>query len=391
MKQSRIITGLMLSTTVLTLASPVAAATNTPANNSEAVSTKQVDKSAATLTTADETGATSSTTNDKIQTLTEQTMILHKIIAKDGTVKAIVKSTSSAESSSKTLGLTQDKFQGVNGAKFKVYDITDLMNEVIKEKLQVANKDISSNQVDEAVEAQTATNLNEDSSQTEVTKAIPTVKPYVKVTNPTEKSSSSSSSAATSDSMTSSKGDAEKRTESSSSVVSVDTSSKTSSETSSSSTDKIDSTLLSQIEALRKDDSLRKELAERASKLDSKQLKEFATVTTEHNKELNEDGVATVKIPLDSKYHAYYVVNTETPKEAHATNAKPIVVLTPVTDEQGLYAESFTVFPKSDAVPEEKQPQEVVTSEKMYQTGKEHQGLLKQLVQFSKQLFKLFQ
>ena len=391
MKQSRIITGLMLSTTVLTLASPVpvAAATNTPANNSEAVSTKQVDKSAATLTTADETGATSSTTNDKIQTLTEQTMILHKIIAKDGTVKAIVKNASSAESSSgKTLGLTQDKFQGVNGAKFVVYDITDLMNEVIKEKLQVANKDISSNQVDEAVEAQTATNLNEDSSQTEVTKAIPTVKPYVKVTNPTEKSSSS---AATSDSTTSSKVDAEKRTESSSSVVSVDTSSKTSSETSSSSTDKIDPTLLSQIEALRKDDSLRKELAERAGKLDNKQLKEFATVTTEHNKELNEDGVATVKIPLDGKYHAYYVVNSETPKEAHATNAKPIVVLTPVTDEQGLYAESFTVFPKSDAVPEEKQPQEVVTSEKMYQTGKEHQGLLKQLVQFSKQLFKLFQ
>ena len=391
MKQSRIITGLMLSTTVLTLASPVpvAAATNTPANNSEAVSTKQVDKSAATLTTADETGATSSTTNDKIQTLTEQTMILHKIIAKDGTVKAIVKNASSAESSSgKTLGLTQDKFQGVNGAKFVVYDITDLMNEVIKEKLQVANKDISSNQVDEAVEAQTATNLNEDSSQTEVTKAIPTVKPYVKVTNPTEKSSSS---AATSDSTTSSKVDAEKRTESSSSVVSVDTSSKTSSETNNSSTDKIDPTLLSQIEALRKDDSLRKELAERAGKLDNKQLKEFATVTTEHNKELNEDGVATVKIPLDGKYHAYYVVNSETPKEAHATNAKPIVVLTPVTDEQGLYAESFTVFPKSDAVPEEKQPQEVVTSEKMYQTGKEHQGLLKQLVQFSKQLFKLFQ
>lgn len=387
MKQSRIITGLMLSTTVLTLASPVAAATNTPANNSEMVSTKQVDKSAATLTTADETGATSSTTNDKIQTLTEQTMILHKIIAKDGTVKAIVKSTSSAESSSKTLGLTQDKFQGVNGAKFVVYDITDLMNEVIKEKMQVANKDISSNQVDEAVEAQTATNSNEDSSQTEVTKAIPTVKPYVKVTNPTEKSSSS---AATSDSTTSSKVDAEKRTESSSSVVSVDTSSKTSSKTNNSST-KIDSTLLSQIEALRKDDSLRKELAERASKLDSKQLKEFATVTTEHNKELNEDGVATVKLPLDGKYHAYYVVNTETPKEAHATNAKPIVVLTPVTDEQGLYAESFTVFPKSDAVPEEKQPQEVVTSEKMYQTGKQHQGLLGQLVQFSKQLLKLFQ
>lgn len=377
----------MLSTTVLTLASPVAAATNTPANNSEAVSTKQVDKTAATLTTADETGATSSITNDKIQTLTEQTMILHKIIAKDGTVKAIVKSTSSAESSSKTLGLTQDKFQGVNGAKFVVYDITDLMNEVIKEKLQVANKDISSNQVDEAVEAQTATNSNEDSSQTEVTKAIPTVKPYVKVTNPTEKSNSS---AATSDSTTSSKVDAEKRTESSSSVVSVDTSSKTSSKTNNSST-KIDPTLLSQIEALRKDDSLRKELAERASKLDSKQLKEFATVTTEHNKELNEDGVATVKLPLDGKYHAYYVVNTETPKEAHATNAKPIVVLTPVTDEQGLYAESFTVFPKSDAVPEERQPQEVVTSEKMYQTGKQHQGLLGQLVQFSKQLLKLFQ
>lgn len=60
----------------------IAAATNTPANNSETVSTKQVDKSAVTLTTTDETGITSSSmTNDKIQTLTEQIMILHKIIA----------------------------------------------------------------------------------------------------------------------------------------------------------------------------------------------------------------------------------------------------------------------------------------------------------------------
>lgn len=60
----------------------IAAATNTPANNSETVSTKQIDKTAVTLTTTDETGITSSSiTNDKIQTLTEQTMILHKIIA----------------------------------------------------------------------------------------------------------------------------------------------------------------------------------------------------------------------------------------------------------------------------------------------------------------------
>lgn len=48
----------------------IAAATNTPANNSETVSTKQVDKSAVTLTTTDKTGITSSSiTNDKIQTL----------------------------------------------------------------------------------------------------------------------------------------------------------------------------------------------------------------------------------------------------------------------------------------------------------------------------------
>lgn len=48
----------------------IAAATNMPANNLETVSTKQVDKSAVTLTTTDEIGITSSSiTNDKIQTL----------------------------------------------------------------------------------------------------------------------------------------------------------------------------------------------------------------------------------------------------------------------------------------------------------------------------------
>ena len=68
-----------------------------------------------------------------------------------------------------------------------------------------------------------------------------------------------------------------------------------------------------------------KKIASRASKLDPKEMKSFAEVTTEHDSASKKDGVARVKIPIDGKYHAYYVVNTSTPKEAMAKNSDPIV------------------------------------------------------------------
>ena len=166
---------------------------------------------------------------------------------------------------------------------------------------------------------------------------------------------------------------------------------------------------------MRKDDTIRKEVASRAAKLDPKSMKTFAQVTTEHDKTSNKDGVARVKVPIDGKYHAYYVVNTETPKEAMAKNSDPIVILTPITDKDGKYSPEFTIYPKSEKIlpnapekPEEKTPENktengktpeqnqsgqdqakgtegekpTVTDAKMYQTGKaKAHGFLNHLVE----------
>lgn len=59
-------------------------------------------------------------------------------------------------------------------------------------------------------------------------------------------------------------------------------------------------------------------------------------------------------------------------KGENATNASPIVVITPVTDKDGMYAPEFTIYPKSDEIPkEETTPKETPkeTTATMYQTG----------------------
>ena len=99
-------------------------------------------------------------------------------------------------------------------------------------------------------------------------------------------------------------------------------------------------------------------------------------------------------MPIDGKYHAYYVVNTETAKESYATNASPIVVITPVTENNGEYASEFTIYPKSDEVPKESEqgkeegPQKTETTATMYQTGHKDQSLLSEFVSWVKGLFK---
>ena len=139
---------------------------------------------------------------------------------------------------------------------------------------------------------------------------------------------------------------------------------------------------------LRNGDSLRKEISERASKLNNDQLKNVAEVTTD------DSGAATVKLPIDGKYHAYYVVNTETAKESYATNASPIVVITPVTENNGEYASEFTIYPKSDEVPKESEqgkeegPQKTETTATMYQTGHKDRSLFSEFVSWVKGLFK---
>lgn len=345
----RVITaGLLISTLLLTAVTPVlgvAAADTTPANsNSETVSALSSSDSITNSITSDgQTTAVSTTDNasektsgDKIQTLTSQTMILKKIVVKNGKVESQVGS----------IGVSDSDVKGINGAVFKVYDVTDLMNTILKEQLKTDTKiNADTKQIDQAIDS--ATTQDESGQAT------------------TGLSSSSASQTSTIDSSSQPSG------------VSKD-SSDSSTQTSSSKTAQVDKELEAKVKALTSNDTLRNLVAERAAKMDMGKLKTVATVTTATDKKLKSDGVASVKLPIDGKYHAYYVVNTSTPKEAHATNSDPIVVFTPVSQDDGVYAENFTIFPKSDSIPKpQAKTPATVTSVKMYQTGttKQHSWL----------------
>lgn len=359
MKYSKLVTSLMLSTTILSAASPILAdevktkgmpeqSSSVKVNTSE----KAYKSSSTTNTKADQTkdkaqaedktaadeqkDSSTEAQNDPIQTLKEQKMIIKKVIAKGGSKMATVTSgsdTSNSEDKSKTLGVSESDLKGVPNSKFVIYDVTDLMNSIIKEKLGVSDEDM-----------QKVTDTDKDDQTSE----------------------NSKESKANNDK------DSENKEESStnSSEKTKETSEKQSSKTESSTDDeddqKSDKELIEKVKELRKGDSLRKEISERASKLNSDQLKSVAEVTT------NDQGTAETQLPIDGKYHAYYVVNTETPKESYATNASPIVVITPVTDKDGMYAPEFTIYPKSDEISkEETTPQETPkeTTATMYQTG----------------------
>lgn len=407
MLKNKLIAGVLLSGTVLSVASGASAAvTSKPAAVQTTNSQTTTSNAATTSSTTDQTQAK----NDRIQTLKEQTMIIRKVIAKDGSLKATVeKSQSSATGASSTnttatstsgnasssssskadntgamgnltgtaassssidassnsssiatdgLGVKKDDLKGVNNAKFVVYDVSDLMQTVIKEKLKTEVKDVSDQQIDQAIKAaedQETANATRPTGSTKVA----TVKEKEQTT---PNSSSSSSNSATSSS--------------------TNQATKASDQANSSSTkndDKNDE-LLKQVQELRQNDTLRKEVESRAAKLSKDQLKQVTTVTTSHDNALNADGVARAKLPIDGQYHAYYVVNTETPASEHATNSAPIVVITPVTTDDGYYAPEFTVYPKSDAVPEE------TTEKKLFQTG--HQSWWNQLVDWVQALVK---
>ncbi|QIA88597.1 hypothetical protein FEE39_09755 (plasmid) [Lactobacillus johnsonii] len=55
-----------------------------------------------------------------------------------------------------------------------------------------------------------------------------------------------------------------------------------------------------------------------------------------------------------------------------AKNSDPVVVITPITDDNGKYSSEFYIYPKSEKItpnnPESKKP--VVTETTMYQTGR---------------------
>ena len=233
------------------------------------------------------------------------------------------------------------------------------MNSVIKDKLGV-----DEDKANAALQVVAAKETSEDKEKTEVSDSASSA-------NSTEsKSSSSSSSVSKATSNASTSSSKETTSDSSNKIESSNSSSET----------KDDKDLVSKVEELRKGDTIRKEVSERAAKLNKDQLKKIAEVTTDQN------GTAETKLPIDGKYHAYYVVNTETAKDSYATNSAPIVVITPVTDSQGVYAPEFTIYPKSNSVPKPNTPQE--TQAKMFQTGHNNQSFFAKVVNWLKGVFK---
>lgn len=367
MRYSKIVTSMMLSTVLLSSAGTVLAdqvkptsETNVSQKDSskknETVQNTKPDssKDSSNVAQKDESGAESAT-NDPVQTLKEQTMVIKKVIAKGGSQMATV--TSGSESSDKddqkSPGIAESSLKGVPNSKFVVYDVTELMNTIIKEKLGIDDKQLEE--------------VDSENNDATTDKSV-------------AKKSEAESSSEKSDS---SKKDKQDDVKHESSVAS--TNGENSSE---SKEDSTDNSLSEKVRDLRNGDSLRKEISERASKLNNDQLKNVAEVTTD------DSGAATVKLPIDGKYHAYYVVNTETAKESYATNASPIVVITPVTENNGEYASEFTIYPKSDEVPKESEqgkeegPQKTETTATMYQTGHKDQSLLSEFVSWVKGLFK---
>lgn len=315
---------------------------------------------------------------DNPQNLKEQTMIIRKVVA-----------TSEKD-------LSSDSLQGVNGAKFTVYDVTDLMNTIIKEKLKVDESNPSDKQVDNALakaddtdtKAQemdldtnnNAENSKENSESKKDDSKIPPVYKWSKSSSEKDKSSKTTEESKSS-STTDKKDDSKDKSSSQSSVDSKSKSDKSddkaeASSKSSSEKEKDDDTddaLIEQVEEMRKDDTIRKEIASRAAKIDPKEMKTFAEVTTGHDSASKKDGVARVKLPIDGKYHAYYVVNTSTPKEVKVKNSDPIVVITPITDDNGKYSPEFTVYPKSEKIPDTPKPATPNTPQSQSQTQSQNQ------------------
>ena len=426
--RSKIMSAAMLSANVLTLAAPAivhAAEQPSASTQSSIVQNKKEDENKKTDDTKTEKSTDNSSVDvkaedkkadpDNPQSLKEQTMVIRKVIATN------------------EKDLNSDSLEGVNGSKFTVYDVTDLMNTIIKEKLKVDDSSPSDKQVDQALKEADNSNSQEEKSEADKSDSeefdenstednanktisnstnnkskIPSAYKSVKSSSSDAKTEKASTQApeADLDQTEPKSSNSETSSSKSSSSTTVDDQSKSSVEKSKNADDKSESDkkseeeekLVAKVEQMRKDDTIRKEVASRAAKLDPKSMKTFAQVTTEHDKTSNKDGVARVKVPIDGKYHAYYVVNTETPKEAMAKNSDPIVILTPITDKDGKYSPEFTIYPKSEKVlpgktSEQNQPGQdqakgtegqkpTVTDAKMYQTGKARiHGFLNNLVE----------
>ncbi|WP_300955989.1 pilin N-terminal domain-containing protein [Lactobacillus hominis] len=402
--KNKLYSAVLISGTVLSLVTPAVAnaANENNANSSSEQVTVQKDKQnekqdtdkAASEKNSDTKKDSVSIVNnddnkttdpDNPQTLKEQTMIINKVVA------------------ASEKDLSTNNLKGVNGAKFAVYDVTDLMNTIIKEEVKTDDSKASDGDIDTAIDKANENSKNQttdiagdktddkkDLKSTESQKSESEKtddKDKVKLPPKYESGSKTESQSNVEDkkSVDQEKNETkDQKDDDKSKKVETDKSSDENQNETQSKEDKIkedssnkeesseNEALIKKVEELRKNDTIRKKVAERAAKLDPKEMKKFADVTTAHDDGLKKDGIAKVKIPIDGKYHAYYVVNTETPKEAMAKNSDPVVVITPITDDNGKYSSEFYIYPKSEKItpnnPESKKP--VVTETTMYQTGR---------------------
>lgn len=402
--KNKLYSAVLISGTVLSLVTPAVAnaANENNANSSSEQVTVQKDKQnekqdtdkAASEKNSDTKKDSVSIVNnddnkttdpDNPQTLKEQTMIINKVVA------------------ASEKDLSTNNLKGVNGAKFAVYDVTDLMNTIIKEEVKTDDSKASDGDIDTAIDKANENSKNQttdiagdktddkkDLKSTESQKSESEKtddKDKVKLPPKYESGSKTESQSNVEDkkSVDQEKNETkDQKDDDKSKKVETDKSSdenqnetqskedKTKEDSSNKEESSENEALIKKVEELRKNDTIRKKVAERAAKLDPKEMKKFADVTTAHDDGLKKDGIAKVKIPIDGKYHAYYVVNTETPKEAMAKNSDPVVVITPITDDNGKYSSEFYIYPKSEKItpnnPESKKP--VVTETTMYQTGR---------------------
>lgn len=402
--KNKLYSAVLISGTVLSLVTPAVAnaANENNANSSSEQVTVQKDKQnekqdtdkAASEKNSDTKKDSVSIVNnddnkttdpDNPQTLKEQTMIINKVVA------------------ASEKDLSTNNLKGVNGAKFAVYDVTDLMNTIIKEEVKTDDSKASDGDIDTAIDKANENSKNQttdiagdktddkkDLKNTESQKSESEKtddKDKVKLPPKYESGSKTESQSNVEDkkSVDQEKNETkDQKDDDKSKKVETDKSSdenqnetqskedKTKEDSSNKEESSENEALIKKVEELRKNDTIRKKVAERAAKLDPKEMKKFADVTTAHDDGLKKDGIAKVKIPIDGKYHAYYVVNTETPKEAMAKNSDPVVVITPITDDNGKYSSEFYIYPKSEKItpnnPESKKP--VVTETTMYQTGR---------------------
>lgn len=402
--KNKLYSAVLISGTVLSLVTPAVAnaANENNANSSSEQVTVQKDKQnekqdtdkAASEKNSDTKKDSVSIVNnddnkttdpDNPQTLKEQTMIINKVVA------------------ASEKDLSTNNLKGVNGAKFAVYDVTDLMNTIIKEEVKTDDSKASDGDIDTAIDKANENSKNQttdiagdktddkkDLKSTESQKSESEKtddKDKVKLPPKYESGSKTESQSNVEDkkSVDQEKNETkDQKADDKSKKVETDKSSdenqnetqskedKTKEDSSNKEESSENEALIKKVEELRKNDTIRKKVAERAAKLDPKEMKKFAEVTTAHDDGLKKDGIAKVKIPIDGKYHAYYVVNTETPKEAMAKNSDPVVVITPITDDNGKYSSEFYIYPKSEKItpnnPESKKP--VVTETTMYQTGR---------------------